>query len=252
MAARTRGARRWRSREPATLVLGVDTSSRSTADPRQARRRRSRPRTTCAALAGRTHEVVGGVALVATAVEHDAVEVTEVDVRSPRPDDARLVRGDGGVARARRRLRDPGPRRSAGRRDRGRLPQRRRAPAVAPPEPAPRPASGHPDFQGFRGRAFGRLARRAATLTGARATARARRVPPHGLLQLPHRLRWPRHGGRPRHRQHARLRARPRHRAVRAERGGDRLAHRRGPRGRHRGQAHARPHARHDPAPSGR
>ena len=50
-----------------------------------------------------------------------------------------------------------------------------------------------------------------------RADAAVRAAPlSHGLLQLPHRLRWPRHGGRPRHRQHARLRARARHRAVRA------------------------------------
>ena len=66
-------------------------------------------------------------------------------------------------------------------------------------------------------------------------------------LHLPDRLRRPRHGGRPRHREHARVRARPRHRAVRAERRGDRLAHRRSARGRHRGQADARAHAGHDP-----
>ena len=67
-----------------------------------------------------------------------------------------------------------------------------------------------------------------------------------GPLRLPDRLRRPRHGRRPRHRQHARLRARPRHRALRAVRRRDRPAHRRGPRRRRRGEAHARPHAGHD------
>jgi hypothetical protein len=62
------------------------------------------------------------------------------------------------------------------------------------------------------------------------------------------RFRRPRHGGRSRHGEHARLRARARHRAVGAERGRDRLAHRRGPRRRHRGQADARPHPGHDQA----
>ena len=68
-----------------------------------------------------------------------------------------------------------------------------------------------------------------------------------GHLHLPDRLRRPRHGGRSGHGEHARVRARARDRAVRAERGGDRLAHRRSARGRHRGQAHARAHAGHDP-----
>ena len=87
---------------------------------------------------------------------------------------------------------------------------------------------------------------------GTRAPAATRRSPDprrahslkYGHLQLSDRIRRPRHGGRPRHGQHARVRARTRHRAVRAERRGDRLAHRRSPRGRHRGQAHARAHAR--------
>ena len=74
----------------------------------------------------------------------------------------------------------------------------------------------------------------------------------YGHLQLPDRFRWPRHGGRPGDRQHARLRARPRDRAVGAERRGDRLAHRRGARGRDRGQADARPHTRARSRRSGR
>ena len=96
--------------------------------------------------------------------------------------------------------------------------------------------------------------RRSPTLAGISGPAAAP-APYHGLLLLPHRVRRPRHGGRSRHGQHARLRARPRHRALRAERRRDRLADGRGPRRRHRGQAHARPHAGHDlghPAAEGR
>ena len=73
-----------------------------------------------------------------------------------------------------------------------------------------------------------------------------------GFLQLPDRVRRPRHGRRSRHGQHARLRARARHRAVGAERRRDRLAHRRGARRRDRGQADARPHARARSRRSGR
>ena len=69
---------------------------------------------------------------------------------------------------------------------------------------------------------------------------------PYGLVQVDDRVRRPRHGGRSRHRQHARLRARARHRAVRAVGRRDRPAHGRGARGRGRGEAHARPHARDD------
>ena len=67
---------------------------------------------------------------------------------------------------------------------------------------------------------------------------------PHGLVQVPHRLRRPRHGGRPRHREHARLRPRTRHRALGAVGRRDRPADGRGARGRRRGEAHARAHAR--------
>ena len=77
----------------------------------------------------------------------------------------------------------------------------------------------------------------------------------NGLLQLPHRYGRPRHGRRSRHRQYARLRARARNRALRAVRGRDRLAHRRGACRRDRGEAHARPYTRHDPGdppPEGR
>src|SRR5215207_8473912 len=66
----------------------------------------------------------------------------------------------------------------------------------------------------------------------------------HGLLLVPHRLRRPRHGRRSRHGQHARVRAGARDRALRAVRGRDRLAQRRGARGGDRSQAHARPHPR--------
>ena len=59
-------------------------------------------------------------------------------------------------------------------------------------------------------------------------------------------LRRSRHRDRPRHRQHARLRARPGDRRVRAVGGGDRLADRRRAGRRRRGEAHDRPHARVD------
>ena len=48
---------------------------------------------------------------------------------------------------------------------------------------------------------------------------------PHGLVQVHHRVRRPRHGRGSRHRQHARLRARSRHRALRAVGRRDRPAH---------------------------
>ena len=83
----------------------------------------------------------------------------------------------------------------------------------------------------------------------------ARTLLPSGLLQRSHRSRWPRHGGRPRHRKHARIRAWARHRAVRAFGGGDRRPQRRGARRGPRGQADAGPHAGDhpgDPAPQGR
>ncbi len=50
-------------------------------------------------------------------------------------------------------------------------------------------------------------------------SGRSRRLRPnlsHGHLQKPHWIRRPRHGGGPRHRQHARVRPRPRDRALRA------------------------------------
>ena len=75
---------------------------------------------------------------------------------------------------------------------------------------------------------------------------------PHGQQHGVHR---PRHGRRPRHRQHARLRAWPRHRPRRAVRGCDQPEHRWDPRGRLRGQADDRPYARQhrrDPAAEGR
>ncbi len=66
----------------------------------------------------------------------------------------------------------------------------------------------------------------------------------NGLFLVSHRDGRPRHGRRSRDRQHARLRARSRHRALRAVGGRDRLADQRGARGGDRGQADARPHAR--------
>ena len=88
--------------------------------------------------------LVRGGELLAT-----AVEVTEV-TSHPRPVDARVVREVEGVGGPRRRLRDPGPRRGADHRNPGRLSERRRTAAGTAAEAASGPASGHPDFQGFR------------------------------------------------------------------------------------------------------
>ena len=116
------------------LVLGADTLVALDGDilgkPRDAA---AGARATLARLAGRTHEVVGGIALArGGAVLAEAVEVTEVTFRAARRRDARLVRGDGRVGGPGRRLRDPGPRRGARRRASRRLPQRRRAAGGAP------------------------------------------------------------------------------------------------------------------------
>ena len=100
-----------------------------------------------------------------------------------------------------------------------------------------------------------RTGRRAGTSVRWLATHQARTLLPSGFLQRSHRSRWPRHGGRPRHREHARIRAWARHRAVRAVGGGDRRPQRRGARRRPRGEADAGPHAGDhpgDPAPEGR
>ena len=69
---------------------------------------------------------------------------------------------------------------------------------------------------------------------------------PRGSLRSPDRFRRTRHGRRPRDGEHAGLRPRPRHRALRAVRGGDRPTLRRGACGRRRGEADARPDARDD------
>ncbi len=65
-------------------------------------------------LAGRTHEVVGGIALARDgAVVAEAVELTEVVFRALSGAPGGGLRGDRRVAGSRRRLRDPGPRRRA-------------------------------------------------------------------------------------------------------------------------------------------
>ena len=177
--------------------------------------------------------------------------VTRVRFRALEPRRARLVPGHRRVARARRRLRDPGPGAALVEEIEGDY-WNVVGPAGAALCCACCPALLQPALDCL-------AVDRARLPTGARRTAgpsasrccRRRRLssPLHanGLFLLPHRHGRPRHGRRSRDRQHARLRARARHRAVRALGGGDRLAHRRGARRRHRGQAHARPHARHDP-----
>ena len=284
--SRTRCARRApcsRPRASAEIVLGCDTL----VDARRRASTASRPtseqaRATLRALAGRTHEVVSGLALL------DGERRQRTVARAHRGHASASSTSElvdwyvalGRVARAGRRLCDPGRRRGACARVRGRLRERRR-PARSRrlldlcPELL---AGGAP---GRRRKALrNRCKRRSQACSGlsrrpldcapgrARGTRRARdaarrraaapaspRACPlseYGHSQLSDRIRRPRHGGRSRHRQHARVRARARHRAVRAQRGRDRLAHRRSARRRHRGQAHARPHARARSRRSGR
>ena len=84
-----------------------------------------------------------------------------------------------------------------------------------------------------------RVERHAATLT----PPGARLDPGHASLRHAHRLRQPRYGRGPGNCEHARLRPRPRHRALRAVGGRDRHPNRRGACRRRRGEAHARPYA---------
>ena len=111
---------------------GSTRSSRSTggcAASRRTRRRRARRSRRCRA---RTHTVVSGLALLGPdEAPRTATCATAVTLpRARRRRRSSWYVGDRRVARARRRLRDPGGRLRAGRRDRRRLDQRRR-PAVA-------------------------------------------------------------------------------------------------------------------------
>ena len=214
------------------------------------RRPRPRPRTFLRRLSGRTHEVMSGIALRDGRGERSDVAVTRVRFRrssrlrstgtSP---PASGASGPGGYA-------IQGRGRGARGGDRGRLLERRRAAGCGPPAACPGSAPPSLDFRPPWPGAARRLVHFREAPARMRAAAPALILTPttaNGLLLVPHRHGRPRHGGRPRDREHARLRARPRHRALRAVRRGDRLAHQRGPRGRDRGQADARPHARHDP-----
>ena len=136
-------ARRKALAVPGELVLGADTDVGLDGEVLGKPRDAAHARELLARLAGRRHEVVGGIAIA----EHGAITaqdvvVTAVDFRALDDADARLVRRDGRVGGPRRRLRDPGPRRRPRRGDRGRLPQRRRAAARAAAGPAARPAAG--------------------------------------------------------------------------------------------------------------
>ena len=167
------------------------------------------------ALAGRTHEVVSGLCLRTPGwevVEHevDACELSTADCA--RPGRLRRVRRMGGPGR---RICDPGARRRPRRAHRRRLPERRRPSRRAPRQAALRTVP----------RRFG-FGSRAAPQADAHLSVSM------GLLGLPQRIRRARHGGGSRHREHARLRARARHRALRAVGGRHRPAHGRGPRGR--------------------
>ena len=130
------GARR--GRRPARARLrhrGRPATAASTAS-RPAPRR---PRRCSRRLAGRTHEVVSGLALITPMLGRGAHEMTRVTFRGLTPRDiARYVASGEWEGRA-GALRDPGPGRGARRADRGRLPQRRRPPGGAA-RPAPRRA----------------------------------------------------------------------------------------------------------------
>ena len=200
-----------------------------------------RPSASCGALSGRTHEVMTrDRAGRRTASERSDVAVTRVRFRELEPRDARLVPGTG-------EWRD-----RAG----GYAIQGRGAALVESIEgdywnvvglPVPALLRLVPDLLRLSrstvcaalalARLPGGPARPAASVPGApdRAAAPAPILTSqraNGLLLLPHRHGRPRHGRRSGDRQHARLRPRARHRAVRAVRGRDRLAQRRGARGR--------------------
>ena len=80
------------------------------------RRRGAGARARCGRLSGRTHEVVSGLALVRDGDARRRVAVTKVTFRDARRGLIDWYVGDRRVARPRRRLRHPGPRRRARRR----------------------------------------------------------------------------------------------------------------------------------------
>ena len=182
-----------------------------------------------AELAGHTHEVVSGLCLLGDgfASSHEVTRVTFRDLSAA--EIARyLRRGVGGQGG---RLRDSGARR--------------------PPRRACRRAT--------ISTSSGCRRRSCSTLSPGHVPnlLQIHRVDcvPHELVPHPHRLRRARHGRRPRHGEHARLRPRPGDRALGAVGRRDRPAHRGRARGRGRGEAHARAHAGHDlrdPAAQGR
>ena len=90
-----------------------------------------------ARLAGRTHQVVGAIVLMyaGNAEPAVAVEITQVHFRPASDATLDWYVADRRVGGPRRRLRHPGRRRRARRGHRGRLPQRRRPAAPAPPGP---------------------------------------------------------------------------------------------------------------------
>ena len=81
----------------------------------------------CARSAGRRHTVISGLCLIEDGRTADRGREHRGRVPAAGRRAARLVPRQRRVARTRRRLRDPGPRRGARGGDRGRLPQRRRA-----------------------------------------------------------------------------------------------------------------------------
>ena len=127
-----------------SVVLGRRHARRARRrDLRQAADRGGRARDAASASAGaRTRSSAASRCCAPTAASRAApASAREVTFRTLDGADARLVRRDRRVARARRRLRDPGPRRRARRAHRRRLPQRRRPAGGGAARPRARPAA---------------------------------------------------------------------------------------------------------------
>ena len=97
---------------PSALTLGADTLVAIDGDILGKPRDAAQAREYVARLAGRTHQVVGAIALARDGeITDTAVAITQVHFRAGNPGPARLVRRHGRVAGPSRRLRHPGPRR---------------------------------------------------------------------------------------------------------------------------------------------
>ena len=166
---------RGRGRRP--TVLGVDTT---VVCGGRVYGKASRPEEAAemlAALGGATHEVVSGLCLITPGWEELHTRGDAVTFRPLTAARHRRVRRVRRVGGTRRRLRDPGPRRRPRRADRGRLPERRRAPGRAA-----RPLARRPLPRGLR---------TSARADQSRAASARLRHYPRGSLRSSDRLRRP-------------------------------------------------------------